>query len=102
MDILLEYCATETIVKKSRFIAELFPIETQAEARDVLKNQKQKYADAAHVVHAFVCGLEGQISGMSDDGEPSGTAGRPAYDVLKGRNLTNLILTITRYFGGTL
>lgn len=39
---------------------------------------------------------------MSDDGEPSGTAGRPAYDVLKGRNLTNLILTITRYFGGTL
>lgn len=102
MDYLTNYCVTELNIKNSRFIAELFPVDTQSAARDLLKNQKQKYADATHVVHAFVIGKAGEILGMSDDGEPSGTAGRPALDVLKGSGCTNVMLTITRYFGGTL
>lgn len=92
----------EEIIKGSRFLSELIPCENQAQARDILKAQKEKYADATHVVHAFIVGKNGEVMGMSDDGEPSGTAGRPTLDVLKGRNCTNLIVTITRWFGGTL
>ena len=92
----------EEIIKGSRFLSELIPCESQAQARDILKAQKEKYADATHVVHAFLVGKNGEVMGMSDDGEPSGTAGRPTLDVLKGRNCTNLIVTITRWFGGTL
>ena len=92
----------EEIIKGSRFFSELIPCESQAQARDILKAQKEKYADATHVVHAFIVGKNGEVMGMSDDGEPSGTAGRPTLDVIKGRNCTNLIITITRWFGGTL
>ena len=92
----------EEIIKGSRFLSELIPCESQAQARDILKVQKEKYADATHVVHAFIVGKNAEVMGMSDDGEPSGTAGRPTLDVLKGRNCTNLIVTITRWFGGTL
>ncbi len=102
MNVLCSYSKAETIVKKSRFIAEVFPIQSQTDAREILKKQKTTYADAAHVVHAFICGSQAQISGMSDDGEPSGTAGRPVLDVLKGQSITNVLLTVTRYFGGTL
>ena len=75
---------------------------SQNQARELIKSQKAKYADATHVVHAFIIGTSAEIMGMSDDGEPSGTAGRPALDVLKGRKCTNLVLTVTRWFGGTL
>lgn len=92
----------EEIIKGSRFFSELIPCESQAQARDILKAQKEKYGDATHVVHAFIVGKNGEVMGMSDDGEPSGTAGRPTLDVIKGRNCTNLIITITRWFGGTL
>lgn len=92
----------EEIIKGSRFLSELIPCESQAQARDILKAQKEKYADATHVVHAFIVGKNGEVMGMSDDGEPSGTAGRPTLDVIKGQNCTNLIITITRWFGGTL
>ncbi len=102
MDILLEYASTELSIKNSRFIAEVFPITTQVEARNLLKEQKNKYKDASHVVHAFIVGKAGEVMGMSDDGEPPGTAGRPVLDVLKGKHCTNMLLTITRYFGGTL
>ncbi|MCR5288423.1 MAG: YigZ family protein [Treponema sp.] len=102
MDILTCHVQTETIIKNSRFIAELIPCESQAQARELLKNQKIKYADATHVCHAFVLGSQGEVLGMSDAGEPSGTAGRPMLDVLKGRHCTGALLTVTRYFGGTL
>lgn len=92
----------EETIKGSRFLAELIPCESQNSARDILKSQKTKYAKATHVVHAFVIGNNAEIMGMSDDGEPSGTAGRPVLDVLKGRKCTNTILTVTRWFGGTL
>lgn len=102
MNCILEHFQTELVIKHSRFIAEVFPVENQAAARELLKEQKQKYFDSTHVVHAFVIGKNAEILGMSDDGEPSGTAGRPVLDVLKGSGCTNIILTVTRYFGGTL
>lgn len=94
--------AAESTVKGSRFLAELFPVAAQADVREKLKAQKAKYADATHVVHAFVAGSQAEVMGMSDDGEPGGTAGRPVLDVLKGRGVTNALLTVTRWFGGTL
>lgn len=102
MKIPKNYFSTEETIKGSRFLAELFPILSQAEVREKIKSQKQKYADATHVCHAFICGKNAEIMGMSDDGEPGGTAGRPMLDVLKGSGATNLLVTITRWFGGTL
>jgi len=102
MDILTREVQFEENIKGSRFLSELIPCESQSQARDIIKAQKEKYADATHVVHAFIVGKNAEVMGMSDDGEPSGTAGRPTLDVLKGRNCTNLIVTITRWFGGTL
>lgn len=102
MKVLLDYSACELIIKNSRFLAEAFIAESQAKAREILHCQKQKYSDASHVVHAFIAGKNAEVSGMSDDGEPSGTAGRPMLDVLKGRDVTNIIVTVTRWFGGTL
>ncbi|HNX60896.1 MAG TPA: YigZ family protein [Spirochaetota bacterium] len=97
-----EYFSAEIDVKRSRFLAELFPVSTQEEARTLLKSQKDKYFDATHVVHAFVLGSTGGILGCSDDGEPSGTAGKPVLNVLKGSDVTGAMLTVTRWFGGTL
>ena len=102
MEILKSYISYEETIKSSRFLSELFPCDSQAAARELVKSQKAKYADATHVVHAFVIGPGAEVMGMSDDGEPSGTAGRPALDVLRGRGCTNTVLTITRWFGGTL
>ena len=102
MEVLKQYINYEETIKGSRFLSELFPCSSQAEARELVKSQKAKYADATHVVHAFVIGPGAEVMGMSDDGEPSGTAGRPALDVLRGRGCTNTMLTITRWFGGTL
>lgn len=102
MKILMAPCAAEIRAKNSRFLAEAFPVSAQEEARAILKAQKERYPDATHVVHAFVIGPTGGILGCSDDGEPSGTAGRPALEVLKGSGITNAMVTITRWFGGTL
>ena len=102
MKILEKYISSEFTVKGSRFLSELFPCTKQEDARTIIKQQKSKYSDATHVVHAFILGLSAEVMGMSDDGEPSGTAGRPALDVLKGHGSTNHVLTITRWFGGTL
>lgn len=102
MNILSKYVCFEESIKNSRFLSELIPCTSQALAREIIKEQKKKYADSTHVVHAFVVGNGAEICGMSDDGEPSGTAGRPVLDVLKGKNCTNVILTVTRWFGGTL
>ena len=102
MEILTKYISYEETIKGSRFLSELIPCNSQAEARELIKAQKAKYADSTHVVHAFIVGNGAEVKGMSDDGEPSGTAGRPTLDVLQGRGCTNALLTITRWFGGTL
>lgn len=102
MDILVKPVQFEETIKGSRFLSELLPCDSQASAREMIKAQKAKYVDSTHVVHAFVVGKGAEVMGMSDDGEPSGTAGRPVLDVLKGRKCTNCLLTVTRWFGGTL
>lgn len=102
MNILKEKIQTELIIKNSRFINELFVCDSQSLVRQMIKEQKEKYQDASHVCHAFVIGEKAEVLGMSDAGEPSGTAGRPMLDVLKGSGITNILLTVTRYFGGTL
>lgn len=102
MKVLVKNESNEIIIKNSRFIAEAIIVSSQQEAREKIHEQKELYSDATHVCHAFVCGKAGETNGMSDDGEPSGTAGRPMLDVLKGSGITNILVTVTRYFGGTL
>lgn len=102
MKILMEYCSSELIIKKSKFLSELFTVNTQETARILLKEQKEKYYNATHVVHALVIGKNAEVLGCSDDGEPPGTAGRPVMEILKNSGLTNVMATITRWFGGTL
>lgn len=97
-----EPVSCELDIRNSRFLAEAFPVSSQEDARALLKALKDKYADATHVVHAFVIGPSGGILGCSDDGEPSGTAGRPVLDVLRGSGITGIMVTVTRWFGGTL
>lgn len=102
MKVLKTNIQTELVVKNSHFINELFICDSQTNAKDLIKLQKEKYFDASHVCHAFIIGQNAEVFGMSDAGEPSGTAGRPMLDVLKGSGITNVVLTVIRYFGGTL
>ena len=92
----------EITVKKSVFRAEVFYTDNAQEAKETVKRQKDQYRDARHVVHAFVIGESGAVLGCSDDGEPAGTAGQPVLAVLKGSGITNILVTVTRWFGGTL
>ena len=101
MLVLEESVQFELTVKNSRFLAEAFVVANAEAAREKLRNQKERFSDASHVVHAFIVGPEGNVMGCSDDGEPSGTSGRPVLEVLKGSGVTNVILTVTRWFGGT-
>ncbi len=102
MKIPVKTASFEIVIKGSKFLGESFILEDQGQVRSILKEQKQKYADSTHVCHAFISGKNAEIMGMSDDGEPGGTAGRPMLDVLKGSGVTNLLVTVTRWFGGTL
>ena len=92
---------SESSVQRSRFLALLFPCTGPTLARELLRDLKTTHKDADHVVHAFICGtVESQTHGCSDDGEPSGTAGRPVLDVLKGFGATDTFLAVVRWFGG--
>ena len=92
----------EIVEKKSRFIAQVFPVETEEEVLQILEETRKKYWDARHNCYAFVLGAGGEITRCSDGGEPSGTAGRPILEALTGRRLRNVLVIVTRYFGGTL
>jgi uncharacterized YigZ family protein len=91
----------EYVVKKSRFIATAEPLMHQDEVKKRIKEIREEYPGCSHVVHAFFAKDDRSISGLSDDGEPHGTSGRPIYEVLKGSGLTDILLTVVRYFGGT-
>lgn len=91
----------EIVEKKSRFIASVKPVATEAEALEFVSQVKAKYRDARHNVYAYVV-AENNISRFTDDGEPSGTAGAPVLDVILKEGLTNVAIVVTRYFGGTL
>ncbi|WP_099466898.1 YigZ family protein [Konateibacter massiliensis] len=88
--------------KKSRFIATVFPIQSEEEAITHIESTKKKYWDARHNCFAYVLGTNQEIQRCSDDGEPSQTAGKPILDVLLGEGLRNTLVVVTRYFGGTL
>ncbi|MGL4363555.1 MAG: YigZ family protein [Cellulosilyticaceae bacterium] len=93
---------SEMVEKKSRFITYVFKIESQEEANEHLANIKKQYWDARHHCYAYQLGEKNEIQRFSDDGEPQGTAGKPILDVLKGRAITNTLIIVIRYFGGTL
>jgi len=101
MRIIREHVHTETSAKNSRFISLMYSVQSQEEAKDRIKEGWEKYPDATHIVYAYRLGKTGDIFGMSDDGEPHGTAGRPVFEVLKGSGISNVILLVVRYFGGT-
>lgn len=92
----------EIIEKKSRFIATVAPIESEEEAITFIEQLKKKNWNATHNCFAYVLGRNHEIQRFSDDGEPSGTAGKPILDVLLGENIHNVAVVVTRYFGGTL
>nr|WP_296266233.1 YigZ family protein [uncultured Merdimonas sp.] len=92
----------EITEKKSRFIATVIPVNEEEKALEFIEAMKKKYWDATHNCSAYVIGERGETKRCSDDGEPSGTAGRPMLDVLEGEGLRNVAVVVTRYFGGTL
>ena len=92
----------EYVEKKSRFIATIRKCESEEEASAFIDEMKKKYWDARHNCSAFVIGSRGELTRCSDDGEPSGTAGRPMLEVLMGEGIRNIAVVVTRYFGGVL
>lgn len=88
--------------KKSRFIANVVPVTSEKEAAEFIETIKKKYYDARHNCPAFIIGRNRELTRCSDDGEPSGTAGKPILEVLLGAGVTNVAAVVTRYFGGTL
>ena len=100
MLILRQGTRAELTVRKSRFLAEATPVDSAEAARELWRERKRIYSDCNHVVFAFIYGPQGGVMGCSDDGEPSGTSGRTVLEVLKGSGITNVLLTVTRWFGG--
>ena len=93
----------ELIEKKSKFIAHVFKVETEEEAEEKITAIKKKYHDARHNCYAYRIIKEGSIlQRSSDDGEPSGTAGSPMLTILSKNEISNVIVIVTRYFGGIL
>jgi len=87
--------------KGSRFIALAFPVSSEEQVKGILDELRQEYHDARHHSFAYIVGYRGEKWRVSDDGEPSGTAGKPIYGQLLSFNLTNVLLVVVRYFGGT-
>lgn len=92
---------TEIKVKKSTFIGLLAPAYTQQEALDIIAKVKKEHYNATHNCSAYIV-EDGKIEHQNDDGEPSGTAGKPMLEVLRGNHLKNCVAVVTRYFGGIL
>lgn len=100
--IVYEGAVAEIVEKKSRFIAYVRPVNTEDEATSFIDEIKKKHWDARHNCSAFVIGKNNELTRCSDDGEPSGTAGKPMLEVLLGQGLHNVAVVVTRYFGGVL
>ncbi len=93
----------ETLYKEkgSKFFSFVFPVKDLSEVKSILDELKKKYYDATHHCYAYILGFEKEVFRMNDDGEPSSTAGKPIYGQLQSKNLTNVLLVVVRYFGGT-
>lgn len=90
------------IIKKSRFIGQAFRVNSLEEVEEILAQTRKKYYDATHNCYAYRLNDDASVQKMSDDGEPAKTAGAPILDVLVKQDLTNILVIVTRYFGGTL
>ena len=88
--------------KGSRFIARAYPVSTEEEIKEILAASKAEYFDARHHCHAWILGAGASHTRVNDDGEPPSTAGRPILGQITSRDLTNVLVIVTRYFGGTL
>ena len=88
--------------KGSRFLAFAFPVVSQEEIKPVIEGIRKEYRDARHHCYAYMIGKERMIWRTNDDGEPSGTAGRPILGQINSFGLTNIMIVVIRYFGGTL
>lgn len=90
----------EIVIKKSRFIGHVMPVETEEEAVAFIEDIKKKHWNATHNCSAYMIGERDEIQKQSDDGEPSGTAGKPILEVLRNQERKNVAIVVTRYFGG--
>ena len=97
-----DYGTDEFVEKKSKFIGYIKHVETEEDANEFIGSIKSKHWDVKHNVYAYILGENGAIQRSTDDGEPAGTAGRPVLEVIKGEGLTNVVIVVTRYFGGIL
>lgn len=103
MKIIEKNLETFIVEKKSKFIANIIYVKSTEEAEEKIKQIKKKYYDAKHNCYSYrVMEDEKIIERSSDDGEPSGTAGMPILDILRGKNIGNVLVVVTRYFGGIL
>ena len=92
----------EIVEKKSRFIGGSYIVESVEDAEKKIAEVSKKYWDARHNCYAYVIGKNSENTRCSDNGEPSGTAGKPILEVITGAGLTNTLVIVTRYFGGVL
>jgi uncharacterized YigZ family protein len=92
----------EVVVSRSRFLCVLERVEDEVSARAVVEQERRAHWDARHHCSAFILGPERSIERSSDDGEPPGTGGAPMLEVLRGRQLSDVVAVVTRWFGGTL
>src|SRR5690606_14931512 len=90
----------EIIIKRSRFIGHAKPVHSVDEAEQFIEQIRKQHSTATHNCYAYVVGVRGQSQKFSDDGEPGGTAGQPITEVSKHRNMINIAVVVTRYFGG--
>jgi uncharacterized YigZ family protein len=102
MKIIYKNGTDEIVEKKSRFIANVFKVESEEQAVDIINNMKKKFWDARHNCYAYIIGNNNEVQKFSDDGEPSGTAGKPIMDIILSEKIHNCLIVVTRYFGGTL
>ena len=100
---ILENTSAQIVEKKSKFIANIYYVQSQEEVENILKEIRKKYYDARHNCYAYsILTNNGIVNKMSDDGEPSGTAGAPMLNIITKNELTNILVVVTRYFGGIL
>lgn len=97
-----QYSTGEVTLKKSRFIASVYPVFSEEEALELIDRVKKDHPGARHNCYAYVIGDRDEIKRLSDDGEPAKTAGLPIMDLITQEGLHNLLIVVTRYFGGTL
>ena len=95
--------SVESIYKEkgSKFLSFLYPVSSVDDVKEYLTQLKKKYYDATHHCYAYIIGYDKETFRMNDDGEPSSTAGKPIYGQLQSNDLTNVLLVVVRYFGGT-